>query len=492
MRTILASLSTPLFLHGVLASLRSAVAMFYETFWPLILGFGLAGVIQSFVSRAAMERSLGTHRPRAIARAAFYGAISSSCSYAASAMTRSLFAKGADFTSALVFLVASTNLVFELGVVLTVLMGWQFAMAEYLGGCIMIVLLALLSVWWFGARDLREARSRAETFEGSTPATSDHEAFAEQSWSRKIRSKGAWADAAAYTLADLTMLRRELLIGYLVAGALATEVPPSFWNILFVHGHGAATGLENVLVGPLIAIASFVCSIGNVPLAAALWHGGISFGGVISFLFSDLITLPLLLIYQRYYGRRVTLKILGLFWLVMSFGGIVTEGIFRLAGILPTKRPVAIVPNHWRVDLTFFLNLLALVLFLLMLWLAQHRLAWGGGRRTATDPVCGMEVDLSHVAASTIWRDQSIVFCSERCRLRFVDAPERFAPSNTKEETMDIEAHSATIAIDPICGMSVDPDHAAGQETFDNVMYYFCSEGCARRFAAEPGAFTSS
>ena len=257
-------------------------------------------------------------------------------------MSKSLFVKGADFIASLVFMVASTNLVVELGIVLVVLMGWQFAASEFVGGVIMIALLATFGGLWFRGKVIAQARARVvkeSDDHDHVHAPPENVTLQRQRWREKLRSKGGWADAATYTMSDLTMLRRELVIGYVVAGFLTIVVPTSVWNAVFLHGHGFWTSVENVIVGPFIAIISFVCSIGNVPLAAALWKGGISFGGVVSFIFADLITFPLLLIYRRYYGTRVMLRMLALLWAVMSIAGLVTEGIFRGAGLVPADPP---------------------------------------------------------------------------------------------------------------------------------------------------------
>ncbi|HEY7931472.1 MAG TPA: permease, partial [Acidimicrobiales bacterium] len=376
----------------VARSLREAFFMFWETLWPLVLGFGLSGVVQAFVRRDTIERQLGDHRPRTLARATGYGVISSSCSYAATAMSKSLFRKGADFLASLVFMFASTNLVLELGLVLVILMGWQFAASEFVGGILMIVLLAVLARLWLRARVVDQARAHLLESEGAhsngivsrhdDANVDDHAVHAsttsppaKQPW----RTKSGWADAATYTMADLTMLRRELVVGYLVAGGLATLVPTRAWNVFFLHGHGLWTTLENVVVGPFIAIISFVCSIGNVPLAAALWHGGIAFGGVVSFIFADLITFPLLLIYRRYYGTRVTLRLLGVFWLVMSVAGLATEVIFRGLGLVPKTRPEVVAPTHFSWNYTTDLNILALAVLALLIFAWRHQRAWGGG-----------------------------------------------------------------------------------------------------------------
>jgi len=323
-------------------SLRMAFFMFWDTLWPLIFGFGLSGAVQAFVSRSEMQRVMGDHRPKTLGMASIFGAASSSCSYAASAMAKSLFQKGADFTTAMVFMLASTNLVIELGLVLWILIGWQFALSEYVGGIIMIGLLALVARFFFRPALVERARQHLA---GRSSLSNQDEHVGEPGGeevaplARRLRSPAGWADAATYTMADLVMLRKEMIVGYLVAGFLAVMVPKSLWNTIFFRGHGFATSIENVIVGPLIAILSFVCSIGNVPLAAALWKGGISFGGVVSFIFADLITFPLLLIYRRFYGWALTLRILAAFWLVMAAAGLATEYLFAGAGLVPVGRP---------------------------------------------------------------------------------------------------------------------------------------------------------
>jgi uncharacterized protein len=397
-------------------SLREGFFMFWQTLWPLVLGFTLSGAVQTFVSGSAMRRALGDHRPAAVARASAYGMASSSCSYAASAMAKSLFAKGADFVTSMVFMFASTNLVVELGIVLVVLMGWQFAASEFVGGAIMIVLLVLLGGAFLGGRAVVAARQRLQEPTAGVPGDGGHEhhgghdAAADPSgsgdlgdhdgddgsagpagaWRTRLRDRGAWADAATSTISDLKMLRRELVVGYVVAGFLAVLVPVHFWNAVFLHGHGFWTTVENVVVGPFIAVISFVCSIGNVPLAAALWAGGISFGGVVAFIFADLITFPLLLVYRRYYGLRLTLRMLAVFWAVMSLAGLATEGIFRAAGLVPTDRSVAITEAHFSWNYTTYLNIVFLGLFAVVYWLYRQRDRLGAGNGHAPDTVCEM------------------------------------------------------------------------------------------------------
>ncbi len=420
-------LATAAVLVDIGRSLREGFFMFWGTLWPLILGFGLSGAVQAFVSRDAMEKKLGSHRPAAVVRASGYGMVSSSCSYAASAMAKSLFAKGADYVAAMVFMFASTNLVLELGVVLVVLMGWQFAVSEFVGGIIMIALLATLGGLWLRGRRIVEARERVSARGSGTEhqhGPAEDEGFQREPWSVRLRSKGGWADSATYTMSDLTMLRRELVIGYVVAGFLAALVPSSVWQAVFISGHGFWTSLENVIVGPFIAIISFVCSIGNVPLAAALWKGGISFGGVISFIFADLIAFPLLMIYRRYYGTRLMLRMLGVFWALMSTAGLITEVIFRAAGLVPTVRPTMIAPAHFSWNYTTYLNIVFLALFGLLYWTYRHREQLGGGLGYVRDPVCGMQVETAHAPASLVHAGERFYFCSDHCAERFSTEPE--------------------------------------------------------------------
>jgi YHS domain-containing protein len=245
-------------------------------------------------------------------------------------------------------------------------------------------------------------------------------------WSAKLRSRAAWSDAASYTMADLTMLRRELMIGYAIAGFLAILVPTHIWNDVFLHGHGAWTSVENVVVGPLIALISFVCSIGNVPLAAALWHGGIRFGGVVAFIFADLITFPLLLIYRKYYGIRLTVRLVVWFWAVMAVAGLLVEGLFSVSGLVPhtQSRPIVATSFHW--NYTTFLNLGFLCGFAYLYWLYRHRGQLGGGVGYAIDPVCGMQVQTANAPAQAIHEGDQYWFCSDGCAERFVTTPQRY------------------------------------------------------------------
>ena len=458
-------------------ALKMSFFMVWETLWALVLGFGLSGVVQAFVSKEAMERSMGNHRPAAIGRASVYGMVSSSCSYAATAMGKSLFGKGADFITAMVFMFASTNLVIELGVVLLILMGWQFMAAEFVGGPIMIVLFAAFGGFLIRRRMTDRARERLASghvgghdHQAMVGVSEERQAELERtSWRDNLRSKAAWADAASYTMADIKMLRRELVIGYVVAGFIAVYVSHEVWDAVFFQGHGFLTTVENVIVGPFIAVVSFVCSIGNVPLAAALWHGGLGFGGVISFIFADLITFPLLLIYRKYYGTKLTLRLFAAFWIVMSAAGLITELIFDAAGWIPHAHGAEVVHARFEWNYTTFLNFGFLIVFGILYWLYRNRERFGGGTAYAIDPICGMQVQKSNAPASTVRDGERVYFCSDHCRERFEKRTPVAAPDT----------------VDPVCGMTVSADSPHRRE-HNGKTYYFCREECAQTFGLEP------
>lgn len=474
----LATLTVSEFFTDIGGSLREGFAMFWDTLWALVLGFGLSGAVQSFVSREQMQRRLGSHNAGAVGRASFYGMVSSSCSYAASAMAKSLVVRGADFIAAMVFMFASTNLVVELGIVLVVLIGWQFVAAEFVGGIIMIGLLVVAGGIWFRGRALVQARVVAEGgtaghhHHGPETDTDRHEPLRQ-----RLRSRAAWSDAAGYTMSDLTMLRKEMAVGFVVAGFLATLVPTGVWNAVFIHGHGFWTTLENAIVGPFVAIVSFVCSIGNVPLAAALWKGGITFGGVVSFIFADLIAFPLLLIYRKQYGGRMAVRMLAVFWGVMTVAGLATEYIFGALGWVPADRPTVIASDAVTWNYTTVLDIIALIAFGGLYWLYRNRDRFGGGVRYAKDPVCGMQVERAHAPASTELAGERIYFCSEHCR-------DRFQRSSARDLRGD-ERHDDPAPVqvtDPICGMTVEPDAAAAHRHADGHNFFFCGPGCAQEF----------
>ena len=386
--------------------------------------------------------------PKTLGKASFFGMVSSSCSYASSALAKTLFARGADFTAAMVFMIASTNLVAELGIVLWLLIGWQFALAEFVGGAIMIALLALVIPRMIPESWIADARDRLNADDAATPTTDkrahhDHAAAPEPDerlpLRTRIRSRAGWGDASGYTISDLAMLRKELTIGFVVAGFLAALVPTHFWQSLFLTGHGFWSSLENVVLGPFLAIISFVCSVGNVPLAAALWQGGISFGGVVSFVFADLITLPLLSIYRKYFGTAITLRILAVFWATMSAAGLAVEYLFRAVRISNPARPRMIVHEGFQLNYTSILNVLALIAFAIIYWLYRHRDTsdTAGSQRYAKDPMCGMQVEIEHAAATASVDGMGYWFCSDHCKDRFTASNAAVSPTGPMGHTSE-------------------------------------------------------
>ncbi|WP_371601096.1 permease [Streptomyces sp. NBC_00564] len=352
-------------MQAVLHALSITGSMTWEITWALILGFGLSAVVQAVVRKATIVRLLGDDRPRTLALAAGLGAASSSCSYAAVALARSLFRKGANFTAAMAFEIASTNLVVELGVILALLMGWQFTAAEFIGGPIMIVVLAVLFRLFLRDKLLREAGEQAErglagSMEGH--AAMDMSVRKEGSFRRRLFSGEGFTSTAHVFVMEWAAILRDLVIGLLIAGAIAAWVPDSFWSAFFFEGHPLASKLWGPLIGPLVAIASFVCSIGNVPLAVVLWQGGISFGGVVAFIFADLLILPILNIYRKYYGARMTLFLLGTFYVAMVVAGYIVELVFGGLGLVPDQADATIPMEGITWNYTTWLNIAFLLL----------------------------------------------------------------------------------------------------------------------------------
>jgi YHS domain-containing protein len=311
----------------------------------------------------------------------------------------------------------------------------------------------------------------------------------QQPWRQKLASRAAWADSASYTVADLKMLRTEMAIGYLVAGFLAVLVPASAWNALFIQGHGIWTSIENAIVGPVIAFLSFVCSIGNVPMAAALWKGGISFGGVISFIFADLVAAPLVLIYRRYYGGALTLRLVGLFWAIMAAAGLAVEGIFSAAGIIPTHRPSQIVSTSFHWNYTTVLNLVFLAVFAYLYWLYRNRDRLGGGAGYAFDPVCGMQVRTASAPARLTYHGRRQWFCSDHCADRFRSDAHRYRRRHTDPDPKPIDEEAPSMATDPVCGMTVDPATAPDVRRHEGRNYFFCRAECAEAFESDPSRY---
>ena len=349
-------------------ALMMSFAMTWEILWALILGFWLSAIIEAVVSKDEMSRLLPDDSPRTIAVACGLGAASSSCSYAAVALARSMFRKGANFTAAMAFQFASTNLVVELGILLALLMGWQFTLAEFTGGPLMIVIMVLLFKAFLTPRIVEAAWQQAEKgiqghMEGH--AVMDMSIHEGTIWQRTFSSKGRTAISHFFVM-DWVMIWIDLGGGLLIAGALAAWVPQHFWQAFFLQGHPILSKLWGPLVGPIVAIVSFVCSIGNVPLAAVLWNGGISFGGVIAFIFADLIVLPILDIYRKYYGLKISVFLLVIFYAAMSMAALAVEFIFGALHLIPLQRHLQMVEESIRWNYTTILNIVFLMLAMVL------------------------------------------------------------------------------------------------------------------------------
>ena len=352
-------------MHAIEHALRVAGSMGWEIVWALILGFVLSAVVQAVVRKATVVRLLGDDRPRTLTIAAGLGVASSSCSYAAVALARSLFRKGADFTAAMAFEIASTNLVVELGVILALLMGWQFTAAEFVGGPLMIVILAVLFRLLLRERLLAEARTQADrglagSMEGH--AAMDMTVAGEGSFARRLFSRDGFTSVSHVFVMEWAAIWRDLVGGLLIAGAIAAWVPDTFWRHFFLSAHPDIAKIWGPLIGPVLAIVSFVCSIGNVPLAVVLWKGGISFGGVVAFIFADLIILPILNIYRKYYGARMAAFILATFYTAMVAAGYVVEFVFGGLGLVPDQSSAKLPDDHVTWNYTTYLNIVFLIL----------------------------------------------------------------------------------------------------------------------------------
>ncbi|PYL27878.1 MAG: hypothetical protein DMF45_10890 [Verrucomicrobia bacterium] len=340
-------------------------AMFWEILWPLILGFGLSGVVQAVVSKSEMTKLLPDDSPKSLAIATGLGAASSSCSYAAVALARSIFRKGADFTAAMAFELASTNLVAELSIILIVLMGWQFALAEFAGGPLMVVIIAVLFRIFLSRKLVLEARQQADKgIKGVMEGHAEMDMSVENGrslWQRLTSPAGITA-TSHYFVMDWLAVWKDIAGGLLIAGALGAWVPPDFWNSFFLTSHPVAATLWGPLVGPLVAVLSFVCSVGNIPLAAVLWNGGISFGGVIAFIYADLIVLPIIDIYRKYYGWKTALLIVGVFYIAMVGAALIVEFLFQGLGLIPQHRAAQIVETSITFNYTTVLNIVFLAI----------------------------------------------------------------------------------------------------------------------------------
>jgi uncharacterized membrane protein YraQ (UPF0718 family) len=371
------------FLSTIAEGFEQSLLMAYEVWWALVLGFAISAIVQAWVPRERIEATMAGSGPKPVAWATGLGAASSSCSYAAIAIAKSLFQKGASAAAALAFQFASTNLVWELGLVLWVLIGWQFTLAEYVGGVVMIVLMALFLRAFVSPRLEEQAREHAREADAGHIHEHSRPGESAPGWRERLLSGSSWSDVGQNFRGDWQMLWKEIAVGFLLAGFIGL-LGNDFFNSLFLdNAPGPLNALENVVVGPLIAVLSFVCSIGNVPLAAVLWSGGISFAGVMAFIFADLIVLPIVSAYRKYYGWPFALRIVALMLVTMILAALVVDGLFSAAGLVPQTRPSRDeIFGSVQLDYKLALNLAGLIVFAALFWLSAR----DGNRESATCP----------------------------------------------------------------------------------------------------------
>ena len=444
-------------LEAILHALQISLYMLWEVFWPLAFGFLLSAMVQTVVSKRAVAGALGRPDLKGFVLACGLGAASSSCSYAAVAVARALFRRGASFINAIIFEFASTNLVFELGLVLLILLGWQFVAAEFAGGLLMAVLLWILFKVTLRQRMVDAARRQAERgVFGST-----HEAHGEMDMSitegpflSRLFSGRAFTAISHSFYMDIHAVYVDLGLGFLIAGALAAWVPSSWWQAFFLTGNPTLNEFWSPLIGPVISMLSFVCSVGNVPLAAVLWNGGISFGGVISFIFADLIILPILNIYRKYYGGRMSLYLLAVSYAGMALAGFLVGGAFQLLGLAPTNHHVTVLETQPTWNYTTFLDIGFLLLMAVLAW----RFVTTGG------------IDMLRAHGRR---------------------PEAGHGEHEAFDGQGGEMASTVTATDPVCGMAVDTRTAEHRSMRGGDTYYFCSAGCKKAFDQDPGKYIS-
>jgi uncharacterized protein len=406
---------------------KQSFLMAYEVWWALVLGFAISAIVQAWVPRERIQSALSGSGIGPLAKATGLGAASSSCSYAAIAIAKSLFQKGASAATSLAFQFASTNLVWELGLVIWILIGWQFTLAEFVGGIVLIALMGIMLRAFVSPKVEERARAHAE----QAQVDHQHHAAGERmSWRERLTSPSAWSDVAHNFRADWKMLWKEITIGFILAGFIGL-LGDDFFNFLFIEdAPPALKTLENVIAGPIIAVLSFVCSVGNAPLAAVLWSGGIGFAGVIAFIFADLIVLPIVAAYIKYYGREYALRITALMFATIVLSALVVDGIFSLAGLIPDTRPSrSDIFGSVELDYKLILNIFGLAIFAALFYLTA--------RRGATDPVCGMKVDRSK-ALRAQHAGRTYFFCSEECRSQFEADPDGY----TQRKPAAVGAHA--------------------------------------------------
>ncbi len=345
------------FLHQWGEAAYTSLGFFWMAMWAFVLGYVISSMIQIFITEKRMQEVMGNDSGKSVLLGTFFGFISSSCSFSALATSKSLFQKGASFVSAIAFLLASTNLVIELGIIISIFLGWQFVVGEYVGG----ILLILIS--WLLIRIIKPVRL-IKTARNKLNESKQKHAHDQKTISEKIQSVENWAKVGKQYTMEWKMVWKDVTVGFTIAGIVAAFVPDSFFHTLFINtGKGQQsfdffTLLEHVIVGPIAAFLTFIGSMGNIPLAALLFGKGVSFAGVMAFIFSDLIVFPVLRINAKYYGWKMSLFILFLLFSSLVGTSLLLHYGFDLLNLIPEKTTMNITEKeHFKIDYTFFLNL---------------------------------------------------------------------------------------------------------------------------------------
>ncbi|MBX0288040.1 permease [Haloarcula salinisoli] len=442
---------------GIFESLRIGFGFLWTAAWAIIMGLVITSLVQVYVSKERMARVLGEETVGGVTKATLFGAASSGCSFGAIAIGKGLFKKGAHVVNVLAFMFASTNLIVELGLMILILLGWEFLVAELLGGVILIAVMAVLVHLTLPENLFDEVRQTLNDRDHDHGITEDptcgmegkdeyslvtdggetlkfcsegcmetyeQEAASSGGWRDELLSWGGWYKIGNQYRKEWSMIWKDVVAGFLVSGFVIVFVPQSVWNTLFLQGEGVLVSAENAIMGVAIAVISFVGSMGNVPFAVALWGGGISFAGVIAFVYADLITIPVLNVYRKYYGWKVMLYILGVFFVTMAFTGFLMEELFDVLGIVPDLAggQTATEQTYFEFNYTFYLNVIAFALSGFLLYVYRRGLGAPGQYR---DPVCGMRTDNS--GPSITHDGETYYFCSERCKQSFDEHPTEFS-----------------------------------------------------------------
>ena len=453
----------------VLEALRVGFGFLWLAGWAIMSGILITSFVQVYVSKERMAGILGEETLANIGKSTVFGAASSGCSYGAVAIGKGIFRKGAHPTNVFAFMFASTNLIVELGLMTWILLGWEFLLAEIIGGFVLIALVGMIVHYRLPEELFNRVREELDEEDKERGVEQDPtcgtegkdeysleidgetykfcsrgcmESFQQQHAGHgrirdDLRSWGGWYKLANQYRKEWTMLYRDVIMGFFIAGFVLVFVPQWIWEFLFLEGDSVLVSTQNAFMGVTLAIISFVGSIGNVPFATALWiGGGIGFAGVIAFIYSDLITIPVLNILRKYYGWKVMLYILAVFFVTMALTGVLMELLFDLFGLVPDVATESADPtkqSFFELDYTFVLNTVFLGLSGFLFWVYWRGLGAPGKHR---DPICGMRA--ADDGPTATYNGETYYFCSEICRNAFEENPQTYLRT---EETAGEAVH---------------------------------------------------